>query len=408
MGIDISSKREQPVSINTGDKTSSQLARGKLGILNHDLSERVKELNCLYGISRLFEGKNASIDDTLQSVVNLIPPAWQYPEITCSRIKLKKAEYKTSNFRETNWRQTQKIKVNGRQYGTVEVYYLDRKSESDEGPFLKEERNLLRVIAERLGILIESQIAKVNLESSYKRERELREKLQIEMNSKVDLTRKLIHELKTPLTSLIATSQLLYDEAKDKRLGKLARYILDGANNMNRRIEELHDVTRGEIGQLKLTLKKVNIVQFLNFILEEVQQLAKQNEMSVELKISEHLPEITIDPDRIHQVILNLINNAFKYAREGKKVTIRVTEQSGYIMIDVRDYGPGIPLEKQGTLFEPGYQVAYREERSGGLGIGLSLCKLLVGLHGGKIWAKSRVGKGTSFIFTLPVKPSEQ
>ena len=408
MGKDISSNYEQHVRINTGVKTSSQLAREKLGTLNHDLSERVKELNCLYGISRLFEVKNASIDKTLQSVVNLIPPAWQYPEITCSRIRLKKAEYKTSNFKETDWRQTQKIMVNGRQYGTVEVYYLDRKSESDEGPFLKEERNLLRVIAERLGILIESQIAKVNLESSYKRERDLREKLQIEMNSKVDLTRKLIHELKTPLTSLIATSQLLYDEAKDKRLGKLARYILDGANNMNRRIEELHDVTRGEIGQLKLSLKKVNIVQFLNSILEEVQQLAKQNEMSIELEISEHLPEITVDPDRIHQVMLNLINNAFKYAREGKKVTIRVTEQSGYIVIEVRDYGPGIPLEKQGTLFEPGYQVAYREERSGGLGIGLSLCKLLVGLHGGKIWAKSRVGKGTSFIFTLPVKPSEQ
>jgi hypothetical protein len=96
MGIDISSKHEQPISINTGVKTSSQLARGKLGILNHDLSERVKELKCLYGISRLFEVKNASIDNTLQSVVNLIPSAWQYPEITCSRIRLKKAEYKTS------------------------------------------------------------------------------------------------------------------------------------------------------------------------------------------------------------------------------------------------------------------------------------------------------------------------
>jgi signal transduction histidine kinase len=408
MGKDILSKNEQPVGINTGDKTSSQLARGKLGMLNHDLSERVKELNCLYGISRLFEVKNVSINETLQSVVNLVPPAWQYPEITCSRIRLKKAEYKTSNFSETEWRQTQKIMVNGRQYGTLEVYYLDRKPESDEGPFLKEERNLLRVIAERLGIVIENQIAKANLESSYKRERDLREKLQLEMNSRVDLTRKLIHELKTPLTSLIATSQLLSDEARDKRLGKLARYILDGANNMNRRIEELHDVTRGGIGQLKLFLKKVNIIQLLNSILEEVHQLAKQNEMSVELEINEPVPEVTIDPDRIHQVILNLINNAFKYAREGRKVTIRVTTQPDYVLIEVRDYGPGIPLEKQGTLFEPGYQVAYREERSGGLGIGLSLCKLLVGLHGGKIWAKSRVGKGTSFIFTLPLKPPEQ
>jgi signal transduction histidine kinase len=371
--------------------------------LSHDLSERVKELNCLYGISRLFENGYSSLEEAMQAVVDLIPPAWQYPKDTCARIRLKNAEFKTANFRETKWKQSQNIAVNSKRFGMLEVCYLVEKPESDEGPFLKEERNLLRVIAERLGLIIERQIAEDNLQSLYVRERELRERLQSEMKVRVDLTRKLIHELKTPLTSLIATSQLLYDEAKDKKMGRLARYIYDGANNMNRRIEELHDVTRGEMDQLKLTLKRVNIEKLLKLILEEIRPLAGQFDILIELEIASPLSEVNADPDRIRQVLLNLINNAIKYAREGKKVTIKATEKSGAILVEVKDYGPGIPLEKQGTLFEPGYHVAYREG-SGGLGIGLSLCKVLVELHGGKIWAKSKVGRGSSFYFTIPLK----
>ncbi len=382
----------------------SEPARSKVGTLSHDLSERVKELNCLYGISRLFETGYNSLDEAMQAVVALIPPAWQYPEVTCARIKLKNAEFKTVNFKETRYKQSQDIVVNGKRFGTLEVCYLVEKPASDEGPFLKEERNLIRVIAERLGLIIERQISEDNLQSMYVRERELREKLQSEMKVRVDLTRKLIHELKTPLTALIATSQLLYDETKDGKMGRLARHIYDGANNMNRRIEELHDATKGEMGLLKLTLKRVDIEKLLNAILEETKPLAKQLNMTIELEIASPLVEVTADADRIRQVLLNLINNAMKYARDGKKVTIKAMEKSGAILIEVRDYGPGIPAEQKETLFEPGYQVAYREERSGGLGIGLSLCKMLVELHGGKIWAKSTVGKGSSFFFTLPLK----
>lgn len=379
-------------------------SRIKLSVLSHNLGERVKELNCLYGISRLFEKQPTSIDNMLQSAVELVPPAWQYPEITCSRINLKKKEYKTANFRETEWKQSQDILVNGKKFGTLEVYYLKSKPECDEGPFLKEERNLLRVIAARLGLVIERQIANNNLQVLYKRERELRKKLQKEMDVRIDLTRKLIHELKTPLTSLIATSQLLRDETKEKRLAKLAGYIWDGANNMNRRIEELHDVIRAEIGQLKLSLKQMNIEQSLHSFLGEIRPMAQQYDMSIELEIQSPLPDITADSDRIHQVLLNLINNAFRYARDGKKITIKASARQDDILIEVRDYGQGIPVEKQGTLFEPGYHKAYQEERSGGLGIGLSLCKMLVELHGGNMWAKSKAGNGSSFFFTIPTQ----
>ncbi|MBN1368307.1 MAG: GAF domain-containing sensor histidine kinase [Dehalococcoidales bacterium] len=381
--------------------------KNDFGTLSHDLSERVKELNCLYGISRLFENGDRTLGDAMQSVVDLIPPAWQYPEDTCARIKLKKSEFKTANFKETRWKQSHDILVNGERFGTLEVYYLVAKPASDEGPFLEEERNLLRIIAARLGMIIERENAKSNMELMYVRERELRKKLQSEIKMRADLTRKLIHELKTPLTALIATSQLLSDETRDEKTGRLAKHIFNGANNMNRRIEELHDVTRGEMGQLKLTLKRFNIEKLLNSILEETRPLAEQFEMKIDLEIIRPLLEMTADPDRVRQIIMNLVNNAIKYAREGKKITIKAREKAGEIIIEVRDYGPGIPQERTGTLFEPGYQVAYQEASTGGLGIGLSLCKVLVELHGGKIWARSTPGKGSGFVFSIPLlKPA--
>ncbi len=117
----------------------------------HDLGERAKELNCLYGISNLVQRPDISLEEMLQATVNLIPPAWQYPEITCARIVLGGQEYLTESFRETAWRQTSDIIVNGERTGAVEVCYLEEKPESDEGPFLTEERGLINAIAERLG-----------------------------------------------------------------------------------------------------------------------------------------------------------------------------------------------------------------------------------------------------------------
>ncbi len=394
------------------EKVPSQVRRAtnshKLREITNNLTERVKELNCLYGLSRLFENQSLTIENILQGVINLVPPAWQYPEVTSARIKLKNSEFKTANFQPTVWIQKQNIIVNQKRFGSIEVYYLEARPQFDEGPFLKEERNLLYVIAERLGHTIERKMAEDNVKFLYHREHELREKLQDEMRVRVDFTRKLIHELKTPLTSLIATSQLLYDETTGEKYGKLAKYIWDSAENLNRRIDELHDVIRGEIGTLKLNIQRVNISELLKSVIDETSALAQQSDVSIGLEIKEPFPDVYADADRLRQIILNLINNALKYAREGKKITILASAQTRYVQIEVRDFGPGIPDDRQSTLFEPGYQLKHHEDRAGGLGIGLALCKTLIELQGGQIRVKSSMGKGSSFYFTVPVFPFQE
>jgi signal transduction histidine kinase len=387
----------------TPDKRGKQKSKGNLQEIAHDLSERVKELNCMYGISRLFEKNGLSIEDILRGVVKLIPPAWQYPDITCARIKIDSEEFNTVNYHETPWCQSQSIIVNGRHCGTLEICYLVEKPASDEGPFLKEERNLIRVIAERLGNIIEHVTAEENLRKMYAREQELHKKLQLEMQSRVDLTRKLIHELKTPLTALLASSQMLFEETKNKKLGKLAIHVWNGANNLNNRIEELNDVVKGELGKLKLALIKMDIASLLRSLVEEAGALAQHYGITIDLKSEQDLPEIEADPDRIRQIVFNLINNACKYAREGKKIIIMAVRYNDFIRIEVKDYGPGISKARQRTLFEPGYHTVDAESTAGGLGIGLALCKMLVELHGGKIWVESKLGHGSSFFFTLAV-----
>jgi signal transduction histidine kinase len=394
--LEAGSKKRQAV-------TSSELKSGELRLLAHNLTERVKELNCHYGISRLVETDDIMVAQILQGVVDLIPPSWQYPEVTCARVKLKDSQFRTDNFRVTAWNQTDTITVNGEEFGSLEVYYLSEKPRSYEGPFLEEERALLHVIAERLGHLIEHRLAQESLQSMYEQEKQLRQKLQREMQGKIDYTNNLIHELKTPLTSLVATSQLLAEETRGERLGKMARYVWEGANNLNNRIGELHDVIKGEIGSLSLELAALDISELLRLLVEETDALARKSGVTINLKIDNELPAVKADSARVRQIVMNLLNNAMKYAADGGEVIIRAAKKSGMVTVEIQDKGPGITDSELRHLFKPGYQSSDFQKRSGGLGIGLSLCKVLVELHGGKIWVKSRLGQGVSFFFTLPV-----
>jgi len=129
----------------------------------HALGERVKELECLYGLSKIVETGDASLDEILAGIVNLIPPAWQYPDITCAKLELNGLEFKTTDFRETDWQLQQDILVQGEKAGSLVIGYLIQKPKADEGVFLKEERFLVDVICERVGRIIERKQSEAEL-----------------------------------------------------------------------------------------------------------------------------------------------------------------------------------------------------------------------------------------------------
>jgi len=153
------------------------------------LRERIKELNCLYGISQLAERHLYSLDDLLQELVNFLPISWQYPEITCARILFKGNTYSSDRFKVTNWRQSSRIYMYHEAVGEVGIFYLEECPPADEGPFLREERALLDAVAEQIGTIATRISADLELQ---------------ETNRQLTLEREALQESNTALRIVLA------------------------------------------------------------------------------------------------------------------------------------------------------------------------------------------------------------
>jgi len=226
----------------------------------------------------------------------------------------------------------------------------------------------------------------------------------MEIDKRVEFTRALVHEIKTPLTPVVAASELLLEELQEEPVLGLARSINKGAYNLNQRIDELLDLARGEIGMLTLNPAPVNLKQLLKEIADGMIPVAQQHGQSMNLELPQSLPRVWADEDRLRQVVLNLVNNAIKFTPSGGEITLRAKRQGANLVVEVQDTGPGIGKADQRWLFEPYYQLGGETARRKGLGLGLSLAKKLVELHGGSIRVKSQEGKGSTFGFSIPLK----
>jgi len=160
----MSNEKDTTVNISKSDKSKSN----EMNDLNK-LRERVKELNCLYSLTRIVRDKKLTRDEVLNNIVQLIPPSWQYPTETCARIIVKKRAYTTNNFKETAWKQTAQILAEETPVGALEVYYLDEKPTMDIGPFMKEEQLLIEAIADLIGKYLNEQYIKEQLEDNKKK-----------------------------------------------------------------------------------------------------------------------------------------------------------------------------------------------------------------------------------------------
>lgn len=174
------------------DRKACQLEESERALKkrNSDLNRRLKELNCLYGISKLVEKPGISLGEIAQGVVDLILSAWQHPDITCARASLEGQEFRTKNFRETPWKQTCDIIAINDRVGVLEAYYPGKRSERDEGPFLKEERDFIIAIAEELGRIT----ARIHAEEAFQ---EAHEKLELRIKKRTEALRESEEKFRT-------------------------------------------------------------------------------------------------------------------------------------------------------------------------------------------------------------------
>ena len=236
----------------------------------------------------------------------------------------------------------------------------------------------------------------------YDQEKELRQAIQTELNRRVEFTRMLAHELKTPLSSILSSVEYLVEEPHDERQPNIVETINTGASALRARIDELLDLAKGEVGILEVETAPVDLLQMLRDEVDSVAPIAKSRGQSLQLELPLSLPLVQADLGRIRQVVANLLDNALKFTPKGGRIRLRAYSRDTHLVIEVQDSGPGIAEADQSRLFEPYQRLARDKGRVSGLGLGLALSKRLVELHGGRIWVKSHFGGGALFGFSLP------
>jgi signal transduction histidine kinase len=356
------------------------------------LRERIKELTCLYGIARLSARPDISVEGLLQSIVELLPPAWLYPEVASGRIVLDGNSHATANFREVPQRQAAEIVVRGERRGSVEVAYAQNKPELDEGPFLKEERSLIDIVAREVAVIIERREAEVE---KSKLQEQLRHADRLATIGQ--LAAGVAHELNEPLGNALGFAQLA---KKSPGLPELAKQDIEKAI-----IASLH--AREVVKKLMLFARRmppkktqVNLNQLVEEGLYFLESRCAKEGIQLVRSLAPDLPEITADPGQLTQVLVNLIVNAVQAMPGGGRLTVETGAGEGHICLVVQDTGAGMSDEVTKKIFIPFFTT---KEVSQGTGLGLSVVHGIVSSHGGSIKVESEVDRGARFEVRLPL-----
>jgi signal transduction histidine kinase len=215
----------------------------------------------------------------------------------------------------------------------------------------------------------------------------------------------LSHELKTPLTSIIAAAGLLEEElqtAGSESNLKLIQTIIRNSNSLESRLAELLEIVKTGTGKIQLRFEPVDMKSLILGTCMQISPLLHNKEQELTTELPDSLPIIHCDGQRIEQVLLNLVNNATKFTQNGGKIKVKAVKQDTGIVISVKDDGIGIAKDQIDRLFKPYSRLNADRQRHPGLGLGLALSKQVVELHGGKIWVDSEPGIGSTFSFFLP------
>jgi len=257
------------------------------------LTERVKELTCLYGIAKVAEQFNNSLHKILQGIVNILPPAWQYPEITCAKIILDGRSFTTPNFQENNQKQTADIVIDGEKRGVVKVVYIEKKPELNEGPFLNEERSLIDTVAKQIALIVER---KHSADERLKLQEQLRHADRLATIGQ--LAAGVAHEINEPLSNILGFTQLAKKHPKlPEQVKDDLRKIINASLHAREIIKKLMLFSRQKKPE-KTNVNLNNLVEEGLYFLES--RCAKEG-IELVRSLTPDTPEIVADPSQLHQ-----------------------------------------------------------------------------------------------------------
>jgi two-component system sensor histidine kinase GlrK len=232
------------------------------------------------------------------------------------------------------------------------------------------------------------------------------EKLQELEQMKTDFFASMSHELRTPLTSIKEGTRLLLDGVggdTTEKQRKLLTILAEESNRLISVVNSLLDLSKMEAGMMAYDFELTQMEPLIKRAIVEMTPLIEAKGIRLESELDGRLPALKMDPERILQVLRNLLGNAVKFTPKGGLVNVSAKAADGTLEISVKDSGPGIPAESLTSIFEKFNQGTRRTPHSRqGTGLGLAIANSIITSHGGKIWAESQLGKGSTFIFVLP------
>ncbi len=219
-----------------------------------------------------------------------------------------------------------------------------------------------------------------------------------------DFVSNVSHELRTPLASLKALTETLQQGAltDPPAAQRFLSQMDDEIDNLTQMVQELLELSRIESGKVPLQKKEITPFAVIDPAVKRMTLQAQRSSLELLNASPETLPEIAVDSSRLQQVLVNLIHNAIKFTPPGGRIEVSAHAEEKFVIFSVQDSGIGIPPDDLARIFERFYK-ADRARTSGGTGLGLSICRHLVEAHGGKIWAESRPGEGSTFFFSIPI-----
>lgn len=354
------------------------------------LRERVKELACLYGISELAHQDNLSLNELLENVLKLIPPAWQYPEYTIARIILDNNHFNSAEFHDLPYRQSEKIIINGQQRGAIEVFYIKAMPDADEGPFLKEERKLIQAIARKLDLIIERKEAAEKMKLLQEQIRHADRLATIG-----ELTAGIAHEINEPLGNILGFAQLAIKNNLPHKTKLDLEKIIKAALNAREIIKKLMYFSH----QMPQRFEKLDLNHIIKEAMYFLESRCSKENIIVSYSLSEKLPLIIADAIQLNQVIVNIVVNAIQAMPEGGRLTLSTLYNPEFVALTVEDTGAGISDDIKQHIFKPFFTT---KEIDKGTGLGLSVVHGIVTAHKGEIKVESTKGKGTKFEIKFP------
>ena len=384
------------------------------------LKERVKELYCLYEISKIAERPYISIDDIIKETVGLIPSTLQFPEITCARIIYNKKESKTKNYRETQWKLSSKIKIDNK-IMKIEVYYLK------EAEFLQEEKHLIEDIAKRLKHILEhkkatkkeraskKELRKMNLELEQKVEartkklKESQEKYQNAFEEAAFFKDIFMHDINNVLQNIKSSTELslgfLHRPEKIEEVKELIEIIVEQIDRGRQLVSYVRKLS--ELDEIEIAIKKVDVCKTLKNTIKLIKNSNQGKEIKIHVESYNKIVLVQAN-ELIADIFENIFVNAVKYNENPTiEILIRISQHSikkkKYVKLEFIDNGIGIREKKKKIIFQKGYR---KNIDSKGMGIGLSLVHKVVLSYKGQIWVEDKVkgdySRGSNFVVLIP------